>query len=179
MRLLVPLVLCSVSLLALSTWLQYASPGGTGGQRIKSVVATALSDKKEQQITRLLTEVVPQLQELYFAPVTGGYVLVATAAIGNVPDLKIVAEEISSRYLTAVYHQLQGVPVIYASLYVEQSGNYVLAAGLGYAESQKLALHAFASDQGTALFDELARVNQYTTNQADQGFAQFSDSPGS
>ncbi|MCY0876387.1 MAG: hypothetical protein OWT28_08975 [Firmicutes bacterium] len=134
----------------------------------------AVSNKVEREVADELQTAVPEMTELYIEPERGGYALLATASVSGYRDTRVLTQDIASRYLTAAYNQVRGqLPVIFASLYVEEDGRYVLASGLGLDEANQLAIQTFAPDEGHALAEQLSRVDDYTGAQIDQGFSEY------
>jgi len=160
---------------------QPATPEATAGEPLSSTTSgvssaslePAVSNVIERRVAHLLEATVPELTELYIQPQRGGYAIIATASVSGLEDVKLVSEDISSRYLTAAYDQLTGLPVLFASLYIEEDGRYIMASGLGRQEAMKLSIQTFAPDQGDDLTAQLARISQYTSPLTAQGFAEF------
>lgn len=150
----------------------HAVSGTTFGVSTESL-EPAVSNVVERRVAHLLEAAVPELTELYIQPQRGGYAIIATASVSGLADVQLVSEDISSRYLTAAYDQLTGLPVLFASLYIEEDGRYIMASGLGRQEATRLSIQTFAPDQGDDLTAQLARLNQYTTPLPTQGFAEF------
>lgn len=139
-------------------------------------MAPGLSSAREQAIANRLAASVPQIAEVYIEPVHGGYDLVATASLSDLSVGPLEAEAITARYLGTVYGQLAKLPVIYAALYAEEAGQYVLAAGLGERALRQLAVRSFAPDGGLAFVQELVRLDRYQGPLGDAAFVQYAGS---
>jgi len=145
----------------------------TGAMDHELPIAPDLSNVREQTIANIVATSVPQISELYIEPVHGGYDLVATVTLGDLFVGRREAEAIAMRYLGTVYGQLSTVPVIYAAVYAQEAGQYIMAAGLGDRALRQLAIRSFAPDSGLAFAQELVRLDRYQGPLSDAAFVQY------
>ncbi len=133
-----------------------------------------VSNQIEERISTMLATFVPQIEEVYLRKLTdGGVAIYAVASLGDLTDAASICDDIVSQFLLASYEDLPFTRVDYATLYIKSNGHYVMAAGLGKDAARRMAVTAFAADQGVLLTRQLAHMDDVGTALEAQAFAEY------